>query len=385
MKHIKKALCSAFIFVFLFTILSTTVTASTPDYEYFIDDSGVVLTKYIGEDKVVVIPSKIEGRKIIKVERTFYNNTTIEKVVLPEGLTVVGEQTFFGCTNLKNVILPDSVQTIDNYAFAYCGLSEIILPINAHYINEGAFMGCNNLTAIESHALPFSEDNIALFIGQRAFENSKIRAIKTSFTPSYYDNSFTGVCHFTDSTINYVIYRSDFLNTIIEPIRKLTPLQAALFLTALVLFLVIVVLLCMYAVRVILKLCGKNKLSNYKEYSKRVINDIPSKKQEEQIVNYKPIYFLQDKLRSTFSKCAITIVGFAYLIFLFYVSTANNWEMNAFLNAAICILGGILVSVIVIALIAWTSYKIRSIISEHKEADTAKVRIRRIGGGNKND
>ena len=383
MKYVKMTICLAFVFLFLLNIVS--LHASTEDYEYYSDDNGIVLTKYTGSDTEVIVPSEIAGKAIVKIEGTFYDNKSIEKVVLPEGITIIGEQTFYGCTNLKSVILPKSTKIIDDYAFAYSGIKEIILPANTHYINEGAFLGCSNLTAIESHAEPITTDGKALFIGQRAFENSKIRAIKTKYTPFYYDNSFTGVCHFTDSSINYVIYRSDFLNTIVDPLRNASPTKRALILSTLVLALALLVFICIYAVRGILMLLGKDKLSNYKKYSKQVFNDMPITTQDEQAITYKPIRFTRDKLLSVFSKIAITLAVFAYMVFLFFISTTNNWDMNPFLNATICILGGVLASIVAFVLIAWLCYKIRSIISDHKEPDIAKVRIRKIERGKRDD
>lgn len=385
MKHIKKILCISFTFLFLLNIVSLSADASTSEYDYYADGAGIVLTKYIGNDKEVVVPSEIAGKAVVKIKGTFFDNKTIEKVVLPNGITEIGEHTFLGCTNLNVVILPDSVETIDNYAFACCGLREIVLPVKTHYINKGAFWGCSKLTAIESHAEPITMDGKALYIGQHAFEYSKIRAIKTKYTPFYYDNSFTGVCHFTDSSINYVIYRSDFLNTIVEPLRNASPAKKALFLSALVFTLALLVIVCIYVVRGILMLLGKDKLSNYKKYSKQVFNDMPIAKQDEQVITYKPIRFVREKLLSVFSKIAITLAVFAYIVFLFYIGTTNNWDMNPFLNATICILGGVLASIVAIALIAWLSYKIRSMISDHKEPDIAKVRVRKIEGGNRDD
>ena len=378
MKHIKKILCILFTFLFVLNIVSLTANASTSDYDYIVEGTGIVLTKYNGNDKEVVVPSEIAGKAIVKTQGTFFDNKTIEKVVLPNGITVIGEHTFWGCTNLKSVILPDSVETIDNYAFALCGLREIILPVNTHYINKGAFWGCSNLTAIESHAEPITMDGKALFIGQHAFEYSKIRAIKTKYTPLYYDNSFTGVCHFTDSTINYAIYRSDFLNTIVEPIRNFSQIERSLFFSALVFALA----LGTYAISI---LFGKDKLSNYMKYSKQVFDNMLISNQEDQVIIYKPIRFIRDKLHSVFSKIAIALAAFTYIVFLFYISTTNNWDMNPFLNATICILGGVLASIAAIALVVWLSYKIRSMISDHKEPGIAKVRVRKIEGGKRDD
>lgn len=152
----------------------------------------------------------------------------------------------------------------------------------------------------------------------------------------------------------------------------------------------LLVFICIYVLREILMLF---KLSNYKKYSKQVFNDIPISKRNEQIINYSPVRFIQDKLFSIFSKVVITLVTFTYIIFVYYISIisiTNNWEMNpSFLNVTIyltiCILGGVLVPIVIVALVVWLSYKIRSIISDQKKADIAKVRIRKIDGGKRDD
>lgn len=58
MKHIKKILCISFTFLFLLNIVSLSADASTSEYDYYADDAGIVLTKYIGNDKEVVVPLK---------------------------------------------------------------------------------------------------------------------------------------------------------------------------------------------------------------------------------------------------------------------------------------------------------------------------------------
>lgn len=149
-----------------------------------------------------------------------------------------------------------------------------------------------------------------------------------------------------------------------------------------IILLALLVFICIYVVRSILILF---KLNNYKKYSKQVFNDMSISKQNEQIINYNPIHFIQDKLLSIFSKVIITLAAFTYIIFLFYISMTNIWKTTPFLNTIICILGTVLVSIAIIALIVWLSYKIRSIISQHKEADIAKIKIRKINGVKKDD
>ena len=52
----------------------------------------------------------------------------LEEIILPDGLTSIGECAFYGCGNLKTIAIPDSVTAIDGNPFPFCGsLKEIII------------------------------------------------------------------------------------------------------------------------------------------------------------------------------------------------------------------------------------------------------------------
>ena len=50
----------------------------------------------------------------------FQSYTSLTDVVIPNGVTSIGDQAFMGCTNLERVTIPDSVTGIDNWAFEGC-------------------------------------------------------------------------------------------------------------------------------------------------------------------------------------------------------------------------------------------------------------------------
>ena len=51
---------------------------------------------------------------------TFENCDTLETIVIPEGIVLIGSSAFEDCTSLKNVTIPTTVKYIDNSAFYYC-------------------------------------------------------------------------------------------------------------------------------------------------------------------------------------------------------------------------------------------------------------------------
>ena len=64
-------------------------------------------------------------------------------MVLPSSLTQIEEQTFFGDSSLEKVVLPDGLLSIGSQAFAYSGVKTINLPETIAFIADDAFLGCD--------------------------------------------------------------------------------------------------------------------------------------------------------------------------------------------------------------------------------------------------
>lgn len=73
-------------------------------------------------------------------------SATAEKTVtLPDSLTVIEEQAFYGDRSINRVIVPEGVTRIEYAAFANCDLEFISLPESLEYIDSGAFRGNGNM------------------------------------------------------------------------------------------------------------------------------------------------------------------------------------------------------------------------------------------------
>ena len=73
----------------------------------------------------------------------------ITEVVIPEGVTNIGEGVFWDCTGLTEVTIPAGVTSIDNYAFAGCrNLVAVSVSESVKSIGVYAFQNCNSLTTI---------------------------------------------------------------------------------------------------------------------------------------------------------------------------------------------------------------------------------------------
>lgn len=140
-------------------------------YKYEDVDDGISLIEYRGKEKNVIIPEEIDGKKVVKLERTFSYSDVIS-VTMPDTITEMTEYTFQNCHNLTELklsnsiktleegslkgcdkitklTLPSSLETIKSYAiYGFTNLEEIILPNNLNVIEEDAFVGCPKITSI---------------------------------------------------------------------------------------------------------------------------------------------------------------------------------------------------------------------------------------------
>lgn len=95
----------------------------------------------------------------------FSHREFITEVVIPEGVTNIGEGIFWDCTGLAEITIPAGVTSIDNYAFSGCrNLVAVSVPESVKSIGVYAFQNCNSLTAI---TIPEG----VMSIGNNTFEN----------------------------------------------------------------------------------------------------------------------------------------------------------------------------------------------------------------------
>ena len=119
-------------------------------------------------------------------KKLYLNNEPITELVIPDGVTSIGNYTFYNCSSLASVVIPDSVTSIGEDAFedcssltgvyitdiaAWCNISfgnsyanplwyaknlylnnqpvtELLIPDGVTSIGASAFAGCDSLTSV---------------------------------------------------------------------------------------------------------------------------------------------------------------------------------------------------------------------------------------------
>ncbi len=104
---------------------------------------------YTGGSELTV-PETVDGQRVTALsDFCFSGCQRLTTVILPDGLTHIGNAAFSGCGNLRGIFLPDTMETIGNQAFYGCGnLEALRIPGAMRKIAEDAFDGCNGLRYI---------------------------------------------------------------------------------------------------------------------------------------------------------------------------------------------------------------------------------------------
>ncbi len=144
-------------------------------YDYTVLDNGnLIITKYNGDFNIIRVPAKINGLTVEAIGGGVFasvTTATVDKIIVAEtvssvgenafkdctdikielegALTSIGENAFHGCTALESVTLGVGLESIPFSAFCGCSsLKSVVLPEGIETISENAFESCESLTYI---------------------------------------------------------------------------------------------------------------------------------------------------------------------------------------------------------------------------------------------
>lgn len=136
-------------------------------YEFEETPRGIKILRFIDfDDTVITIPNMIGGKRVTEVgNHAFKGCVGIEKIVVSDGIEVLGNGVFLNCKELKEVVLPGTLKRIGTAdptgcpkilgtmtklegTFEYTALEEVVIPDSVKYIGEYAFSSCTKLKRV---------------------------------------------------------------------------------------------------------------------------------------------------------------------------------------------------------------------------------------------
>lgn len=138
-----------------------------PNNEFYCNDAaGVLFDK--AQNILVSVPGALVGSYIIPegviiIEEAAFQFSDISEVLIPNSVEYIGAYAFWDCDNLRRLDFPDSIESIGEYAVANCSnLFAITMGDSIITIENAAFFNC---TSLESVTIPDS----VISIGDYAF------------------------------------------------------------------------------------------------------------------------------------------------------------------------------------------------------------------------
>ena len=126
-----------------------------------------------------------EGVSSIGV-RAFCNCSSLTSISIPNSVTSIGERAFYSCYNLASVTLSTNLSKIDKYLFGQCRtLTAITIPNNVTAIENGAFSGCSSLDSVSIEAT-----NPPVLSGSSTFSSSPTCYIPCGTLAAYQSSSW---------------------------------------------------------------------------------------------------------------------------------------------------------------------------------------------------
>ena len=127
--------------------LYTCADESQLSYDETEDGTGISLNGYLGREKWITFPEKIEGLPVVAIASDFYMDVDAEVagILFPGSVERIEAEAFKDYYSLKKVIFQEGLKSIDKEAFSGTWVKEVTLPSTLEYYCPGAFVGVRKI------------------------------------------------------------------------------------------------------------------------------------------------------------------------------------------------------------------------------------------------
>ena len=178
-------------------------TYTTDDFTYTLIDeySKVQILSYIGSDADVVIPDRIDNKKVTSIADSAFREKSITSVVFGQYVESIGNYAFYSCQSLNELdFSKSSVKTIGDYAFTVCkSLESIEFPDSLESVGYGPFSA-------------YTDGYYGSYVASSLKSVKFGGGLKSIESYAFYENRALNTVKFTGDALTSIGYRS-FYNT----------------------------------------------------------------------------------------------------------------------------------------------------------------------------
>lgn len=200
------------------------------------DKSTGTIVEYTNDKSTtsLVIPSEIDGVQVKRIGEKVFEDSKLESITMPNGVTSIGDFAFDRCGNLTSIVIPNGVTSIGICAFQNCSsATDITIPSSVTSIERYAFHLCESTFHVESERTKqlllkcnINESNIILN-GQSSAVNQNASANINNVSTKVNENGNEQIVTFSDKKlerrVRYKINKStgDLYKSDVEKITSL--------------------------------------------------------------------------------------------------------------------------------------------------------------------
>jgi len=162
-------------------------SVTSGNYQYDNLSNGTIsICGYTGNEETITVPSTIDGKNVTVIGiMAFTNNSTVKKIILPEGIVKLDAYAFDGCPNLTTVKMPSTLNNISNIFKNACPkLTNYTIPSSLTQLSDGSYRKIVNMNISGTYNYDSAKTIVDLVNEERAKLNLPVLQIDNSLTES---------------------------------------------------------------------------------------------------------------------------------------------------------------------------------------------------------